>query len=378
MNILDVIVFENDLGQRDVTDSVTISRIKATQRRVTNLTELRDRISRLRKDVFAPDDRIAIVHNDVDHFYHGSPISFTAHNLFTIIRELDMPLYVFMIVTPWHDFNRAVEPFIIHPEDRPTVVQTLFPLLLIELVDDWDDLEKDINFNAMAMMGKPRSHRIKLFQYLQSLNTDSIKYNFKGHGSKDLVTDGPPPAPDILGTVASFPHGPDENWPRLATNVDFISLDRYSPEARAEEILEIRPDTTERESDPLVYQKFAIDIVTETVYDVPMAYLSEKTLRTIVFKTPFIILGPKRSLEHLRSYGFETFGDYWDESYDQIEDPVERFMACCKVIKMINDMPLDDMKQMYEDMLPLLERNRETLLNYVDNEWRPLYNKIYV
>jgi hypothetical protein len=35
---------------------------------------------------------------------------------------------------------------------------------------------------------------------------------------------------------------------------------------------------------------------------------------------PFIIQSCRGSLEYLRRYGFRTFGEFWDESYDDCDD----------------------------------------------------------
>ena len=40
---------------------------------------------------------------------------------------------------------------------------------------------------------------------------------------------------------------------------------------------------------------------------------------------PFIIQSCKGSLEYLRRYGFRTFDEYWDESYDEADDSVRTY-----------------------------------------------------
>lgn len=84
--------------------------------------------------------------------------------------------------------------------------------------------------------------------------------------------------------------------------------------------------------------KFDIQIVPETLFDTQKTHLTEKVFKPIVMRQPFIIVGPPNSLEYLESYGFKTFGDYWDESYDKILDPAERMDAILKVIDNISNM----------------------------------------
>ena len=63
-----------------------------------------------------------------------------------------------------------------------------------------------------------------------------------------------------------------------------------------------------------------IHVVTETVYNGNKNHLTEKTFKPIVMQQPFIIQSCRGSLEYLRRYGFKTFSEFWDESYDELPD----------------------------------------------------------
>ena len=52
----------------------------------------------------------------------------------------------------------------------------------------------------------------------------------------------------------------------------------------------------------------------------PQMMFSEKTFSACANLHMFVVAGPYLGLEWLRSRGFETFGDLWDESYDTITD----------------------------------------------------------
>jgi hypothetical protein len=47
-------------------------------------------------------------------------------------------------------------------------------------------------------------------------------------------------------------------------------------------------------------------------------------------------------LEYLRRYGFKTFGDVWDESYDLVEDPAERLIQIAELMKHISNWTPDE------------------------------------
>ena len=80
-----------------------------------------------------------------------------------------------------------------------------------------------------------------------------------------------------------------------------------------------------------------IHVVTETVYRGNKNHLTEKTFKPIVMQQPFILQSCKHSLEYLRRYGFKTFGEFWDESYDQADDNIRTY-EIGKLLENINTM----------------------------------------
>jgi hypothetical protein len=69
---------------------------------------------------------------------------------------------------------------------------------------------------------------------------------------------------------------------------------------------------------------------------------------------PFVVLQAPGSLSYLRSYGFKTFGDWWDESYDTIEDPQQRMKAIANIVNTIGHQNL---YQLRDEMAGVLEHN---------------------
>ncbi len=83
------------------------------------------------------------------------------------------------------------------------------------------------------------------------------------------------------------------------------------------------------------YQETAIEVVLETLFDDTRWHLTEKTLRPIACGHPFILLAAPHSLEYLRRYGFKTFDSVIDESYDTIQDPLQRIHAVVELMQEI-------------------------------------------
>ena len=137
------------------------------------------------------------------------------------------------------------------------------------------------------------------------------------------------------------------------------------------------------------YESTDIEVVLETLFDDSRLHLTEKSLRPIACGQPFIIAGTYGSLEYLRSYGFKTFGNIWDESYDTIENSEERLFAITnlmktisqwtpkeKITKLINAQEISDYnrrhffnKEFVNQIMAELKTNLTSGLNQIINEF---------
>jgi hypothetical protein len=66
-------------------------------------------------------------------------------------------------------------------------------------------------------------------------------------------------------------------------------------------------------------------IVTETEMRARPSRITEKVIKPLVNFHPLLVLGNPGALPMIRSYGFQTFDDVFDESYDEEPDPRRRF-----------------------------------------------------
>lgn len=104
-----------------------------------------------------------------------------------------------------------------------------------------------------------------------------------------------------------------------------------------------------------------VQVVTETEYFKDKLHLTEKVFKPIVAGQPFLLLAGVGNLEYLRSYGFKTFGDYWDESYDSITDPGKRVEAVVAVLEKLARMSYSEQEAMRKDMQHIIEYNFDHL-----------------
>ena len=115
------------------------------------------------------------------------------------------------------------------------------------------------------------------------------------------------------------------------------------------------------------FDKTFCHIVTETLFYGKTLHLTEKSLRPIANRRPFVMVGPPGSLGYLKRYGFKTFDGFWNEDYDNIDDPHDRLDAVMEVIKNINDWSLTKMQSVLVEMKDVLEYNYD---HFYGNFWK--------
>ena len=125
-----------------------------------------------------------------------------------------------------------------------------------------------------------------------------------------------------------------------------------------------------------LYPDFFAEIVCETFLSGQSFYPTEKTWRPFICCTPFLMLGPKNFLANLQKLGFKTFGQWWDESYDQDADLDNGKVAIKSIFRTLQTLSLmsrSELEGMYIDMLPTLQHNRERFMNLEPQEFRKIW-----
>jgi hypothetical protein len=71
-------------------------------------------------------------------------------------------------------------------------------------------------------------------------------------------------------------------------------------------------------------------------------FLCEKTYKPLACKHPLLMVSTQGNLAHLRSQGFETFPELWDESYDDIKDWKPRVDQVIQIVRDFDPRLLDN------------------------------------
>ena len=94
--------------------------------------------------------------------------------------------------------------------------------------------------------------------------------------------------------------------------------------------------------------------------------LSEKINKPLFYYHPFIVFSDVGIgyLKLLKKYGFETFPEWFDESYDEIEDNDVRFRFVQKEIKRLCNMSNEYLSELYKSVEDKLIHNKNNFLDF--------------
>jgi len=99
-------------------------------------------------------------------------------------------------------------------------------------------------------------------------------------------------------------------------------------------------------------------LVTETVFEYPHSFRTEKIWKPMAMGHPFVVAANQGYLQDLKHMGFQTFGDIIDESYDTISDPQQRIEA---VAALVTDMCQQDLGKFIQQARAVCEHNQQHL-----------------
>ena len=109
----------------------------------------------------------------------------------------------------------------------------------------------------------------------------------------------------------------------------------------------------------LDYKQSGIEIVLETLFDDTRWHLTEKTLRPIACGKPFMLVATPGSLQYLKNYGFETFGEYINEDYDLIINPQNRLQAIVSEMTRIAKLSNEQKRKLWQQLHVISNRNQQ-------------------
>jgi hypothetical protein len=108
-----------------------------------------------------------------------------------------------------------------------------------------------------------------------------------------------------------------------------------------------------------LYNKTAYTVIAETNWASYYTFFTEKTVKPIIGRRLFLMIGGAGYLQALRDMGFKTFDGIIDESYDLETDDLVRFDA---VGQQIAWLCKQDQNKILEQIRPIVEHNYNHLM----------------
>ena len=124
------------------------------------------------------------------------------------------------------------------------------------------------------------------------------------------------------------------------------------------------------------FEKTFMSVVTESNVGSNTIYFSEKTIKVLLTKHPFILISSPNSLKKLKEYGFKTFDKWWDESYDECEYFIDRIDKVTQVIKSIKNKTKKELIEIRQEMQDILLHNQKLLLKKDGMGWLEEFKNI--
>lgn len=94
---------------------------------------------------------------------------------------------------------------------------------------------------------------------------------------------------------------------------------------------------------------------------------TEKTIKAVIHRHPFMVYSNKDFLKRMKNYGFKSFGEYIDESYDDILNPVDKIHAINTQAERLNNMHYIEFKKLMWDMSSITTYNYQVIMERIQN-----------
>jgi hypothetical protein len=103
-----------------------------------------------------------------------------------------------------------------------------------------------------------------------------------------------------------------------------------------------------------IYNETAYTLIAETSYSHHFTFYTEKTVKPILARRLFVLLGGTHGLRNLQRIGFRTFSNVIDESYDSCIDLDER---CTRALEQVEYLSTLDQEEVLDKIKSVCDHN---------------------
>ena len=229
-------------------------------------------------------------------------------------------------------------------------------------------------FGLISALNRQEDNLKEHFNQIENMFFDN-EFSFSTENTKELVRESDHPLNFILTTLPIlFEKLPlildiDNNYLLKENNAltqKFMEV--YGEDVNIPHMMADNQYRTDRYIHTQHFTDTYFSLVTETTWEHfgwgvdNLVRVTEKIYKAVALH-PFIVMGNKNTLKYLRSIGFETFPEMFDESYDEIEDPVDRAVFIMKEVERLCSMDIEELHKIYISVLPKIKHNQEVFMS---------------
>lgn len=348
----------------------------------SNIQVLKNKIATYNREVFPANYRIIFVLREPTYYFKHK-YNLLIRNLQIIVKDLNIPNFVCLIIT----HQPAIKDELNALKDELTYESISIDTIDYYAYKDYVHVSRDVKFNLdkieknyIFLSNIRKKFRTIFFGLLSEHNLldkglvsygnyqDVVVRAFSDSNLESVkLENSTTPISNYLVQPIPFTRI-NEDW-KIA-NSDFLKLsDTYTGTnfKNFTEMASLVKSTDLYDVDTTLIQRAFLYINAETDYVYPGAMLSEKAFKGVASMRPFVFLASPGSLEHFKNYGFKTFSDFWDESYDQIQNHEERISAVFKIVNELSSLSDSDVIDLALSMQSVLEYNYSYLIDNFDN-----------
>ena len=126
--------------------------------------------------------------------------------------------------------------------------------------------------------------------------------------------------------------------------------------------------------DGAAYRDTYFSLVTETVFNYPYSFRTEKIWKPVAVGHPFIAVANQGFYKDMHRLGFQTFGHVIDESFDLIDNSQDRIERIAEVVE---DLCQQDLASFYKECYNVCKYNQELYTEMRHRVPRELPNQIH-
>jgi hypothetical protein len=152
-------------------------------------------------------------------------------------------------------------------------------------------------------------------------------------------------------------HWIDQTPPNVAQQFPGLSLQYPYVSDNLDPTWEVKAqvDNTVSQTVPWeIYNRTWFSVICESLCSGRIFLAAEKVSKCLHARRLFVLFGIQHYLRYYQQWGFETFGDVIDESYDNIENDIQRWAAAFEQVKYLCNQ---DLKKLIPSLKPKLDHN---------------------